>query len=148
MTPLGLIVSSFFVPWLAKRFGPAALVINSVWLATFDALADRAHSYDIILWFPLRFLLGAAINPLFVLSEVWMIMLAAPGQRGRTMGIYAAVISAGYAAGPLTLGVCRFRGAYTIHHRHRCFPGLRALPVDDTQSAAEPRRRGGTAVRR
>jgi MFS family permease len=95
-------VSSLFMPWLAKRFGPATLVINSVWLATLT-LALIAFIPDVVLWFPLRFLLGAAINPLFVLSEAWMITLAVPHQRGRTMGIYAATISAGYAAGPLTL---------------------------------------------
>ena len=54
-------------------------------------------------WLPLRFLLGAAINPLFVLSEVWIIALAPPEQRGRVMGIYATIISAGFAAGPLSL---------------------------------------------
>ena len=102
MTPLGLIVSSFFIPWLAKRLGPAALVVNSVWLATLTLLLI-ALIHDVVLWFPLRFLLGAAINPLFILSETWMLTLAAPHQRGRVMGIYAAVISAGYAAGPLTL---------------------------------------------
>ena len=102
MTPLGLIVSSVFVPWLAKRLGPATLVLNSVWLATLT-LALIAIIPNVIAWFPLRFLLGAAINPLFVLSEAWMIVMAAPHQRGRAMGIYAATISAGYAAGPLTL---------------------------------------------
>ena len=102
MTPLGLIVSSFFMPLLARRFGSASLVINSVWLATLT-LALIALIPDVIVWFPLRFLLGAAINPLFVLSETWMIVLAPPHQRGRVMGIYSAVISAGYAAGPLTL---------------------------------------------
>ena len=46
---------------------------------------------DVLIWFPLRFLLGAAINPLFILSETWMLVLAAPHQRGRAMGIYAAM---------------------------------------------------------
>lgn len=102
MTPLGLIVSSVFVPRLARCFGPASLVLNSVWLAT-ATLALIALIPNVIAWFPLRFLLGAAINPLFVLSEAWMLTLAAPRQRGRAMGIYAATLSAGYALGPLTL---------------------------------------------
>jgi MFS family permease len=56
-----------------------------------------------VAWFPLRFLLGTVINPLYVLSEVWMIALAPPGQRGRLMGLYTTLISAGFAAGPLSL---------------------------------------------
>ena len=51
----------------------------------------------------LRFLLGVAVNPLYVLSEVWMIALAPPSRRGRIMGIYTTLISAGFAAGPLCL---------------------------------------------
>jgi MFS family permease len=102
MTPLGLIVSSAFVPWLARRLGSANLVLYSVVLATVTLELICAFQ-DVLIWFPLRFLLGAAINPLFILSEAWMISLAAPRQRGRAMGIYAATLSAGYALGPLTL---------------------------------------------
>jgi MFS family permease len=66
-------------------------------------LALIGWTQDLLAWFPLRFLLGAAINPLFVLSEVWIIALAPPEQRGRVMGVYATIISAGFAAGPLSL---------------------------------------------
>jgi MFS family permease len=125
MTPLGLIASSFFMPWLARRFGSATLVINAVWLATFT-LALIALIPDVIVWFPLRFLLGAAINPLFVLSETWMIVLAPPQQRGRVMGIY--------------------------HDRNRRICRVRFLPLGYPQSTAEPcrkRRRGvGRKLRR
>jgi MFS family permease len=58
---------------------------------------------DVYAWFPLRFLLGVVVNPLYVLSEVWMIALAPPARRGRIMGIYTTVISAGFAAGPVCL---------------------------------------------
>jgi MFS family permease len=66
-------------------------------------LALIGWTQDLFAWFPLRFLLGAAINPLYVLSEVWVIALAPPKQRGRVMGIYTAIIAAGFAAGPLSL---------------------------------------------
>jgi MFS family permease len=102
MTPLGLIVSSAFVPRLARRFGSAKLVLYSVFVATIT-LALICIFQNVVVWFPLRFLLGATINPLFILSEAWMISLAASHQRGRAMGIYAATLSGGYALGPLTL---------------------------------------------
>jgi len=48
-------------------------------------------------------MIGLAIGPLFVISEFWIIGLAPPRRRGRILGIYTAVISAGFAAGPLSL---------------------------------------------
>ena len=102
MTPLGLIASSPCITWLARRIGASSLVLGSVVLAT-AVLTLLGAIQNVWVWFPLRFLLGAAINPLFVLSEAWMIVMAAPRHRGRAMGLYAATLSAGYAAGPFTL---------------------------------------------
>ena len=45
-----------------------------------------------------------------MLSEVWMIALAPPSRRGRIMGIYTTLISAGFAAGPLCLLVVGSEG--------------------------------------
>ena len=63
-----------------------------------------------IAWFPVRFLIGVAINPLYILGEVWMIALAPEARRGRIMGIFNAVTGAGYAAGPLTLALVGSHG--------------------------------------
>lgn len=48
-------------------------------------------------------MIGVVTNPLYVLSEVWMIALAPPARRGRIMGVYSTLISAGFATGPLCL---------------------------------------------
>jgi MFS family permease len=102
MTPLGMIASAPLIPSLARRFGAGATALTCAGLAAI-LLALIGGWQDLIPWFPLRFLLGAVINPLYVLSEVWMIALAPPERRGRVMGIYTAIISAGFAAGPLSL---------------------------------------------
>ena len=102
MTPLGIIASAAFIPYLARRLGPGTTALTCAGLAAV-LLALLGWTQDLAAWFPLRFLLGVVINPLYVLSEVWMIALAPPAQRGRVMGLYTTIISAGFAAGPLSL---------------------------------------------
>jgi predicted MFS family arabinose efflux permease len=102
MTPLGIVASAPLIPPLARRFGAGATALCCAGLAAL-LLALIGWAQDVSAWFALRFLLGVAINPLYVLSEVWIIALTPPSLRGRVMGIYTAIISAGFAAGPLTL---------------------------------------------
>ncbi len=102
MTPIGFIVSAPMVPWLARRFGSARTALTCAGLSALTLLLV-GWTYDLYAWFPLRFLIGVVTNPLYVLSETWVIAMAPPGRRGRIMGIYATVISLGFAAGPLCL---------------------------------------------
>ena len=87
MTPLGIIASAPFIPALSKRFGPGPTALSCAALAAL-LLALIGWTRDPLAWFPLRFLLGAVINPLYVLSEVWMMTLAPPSRRGRLLGLY------------------------------------------------------------
>ncbi|MDQ3557645.1 MAG: MFS transporter [Pseudomonadota bacterium] len=102
MTPCGLMASAPLIPLLSRRFGagPTALIC-----ALFAALlfALIGWTENLAAWFPLRFLVGVVIGPLYVLSEVWLIGLAPPERRGRVVGIYTTAISAGLAAGPFSL---------------------------------------------
>lgn len=102
MTPIGFIVSSPLIPGLAKRFGAGRIALSCAALSAL-ILALIGWTQDLYAWFMLRFLLGVAVNPLYVLSEVWVIALAPPSRRGRIMGVYTTLISAGFAAGPLCL---------------------------------------------
>ncbi|MET0599002.1 MAG: MFS transporter [Mesorhizobium sp.] len=109
MTPLGFVVSSPLIPTLSRRFGAAATVLGCALSASL-LLALIAWRQDVWLWFPLRFLLGFAVNPLYVLSETWMVAITPAAKRGRILGIYTSVISAGFAAGPLTLTLAGTEG--------------------------------------
>uniref|UniRef100_UPI0013D393F4 MFS transporter n=1 Tax=Klebsiella pneumoniae TaxID=573 RepID=UPI0013D393F4 len=51
-------------------------------------------------WFPLRFVFGASLAVLFVLSEYWINAVAPEARRGLVLGIYATALSLGFAAGP------------------------------------------------
>jgi MFS family permease len=102
MLPLGLIASSALIPLVVRRFGPGAVALTcAICGAVFLALIGWTQ--DIVAWFPLRFLVGVVIGPLYVVSEVWIIALSPPERRGRILGLYTSVISAGFAAGPLSL---------------------------------------------
>ncbi len=102
MTPIGFIVSSPLIPAFARRFGAGRTALSCAAISAV-ILALIGWTQDVNAGFVLRCLVGVAVNPLYVLSEVWMIALAAPARRGRIMGIYTTLISAGFAAGPLCL---------------------------------------------
>ncbi len=59
---------------------------------------------------PLRFLLGFFANPLYVISETWLITITPASRRGRVMGLYSSIVSAGFAIGPLSLGMAGTEG--------------------------------------
>jgi MFS family permease len=53
------------------------------------------------MWFPLRVTFHGAITILFILSEFWINETAPSSKRGFVLGLYATVLSLGFAVGPL-----------------------------------------------
>ncbi|MGO4723092.1 MULTISPECIES: MFS transporter [unclassified Inquilinus] len=109
MTPLGFIVSAPFIPGLVRRLGGARLAILCSILAAL-ALIAIAWTQDVMAWMPLRFLLGFFANPLYVISETWLITITPAPRRGRIMGLYTSIVSGGFAIGPLSLGLVGTQG--------------------------------------
>jgi len=93
-----------FIPQLTKRFGTVPLMVGctlvSVVCFGLYLVIDNPWA-----WFPLRFVHGAAHAVLFILSEFWITVLAPAHIRGRILGIYGTILSAGFALGPLILTV-------------------------------------------
>ncbi|WP_168290133.1 MFS transporter [Rhizobium leguminosarum] len=102
MTPLGFILSAPFIPALSRRVGGARLAILCSILAAL-ILMTIAWMQDVWAWMPLRFLLGVFANPLYVISETWLISITPAPRRGRIMGLYSSIVSGGFAIGPLSL---------------------------------------------
>ncbi|MBY3133717.1 MFS transporter [Rhizobium laguerreae] len=102
MTPLGFILSAPFIPALSRRVGAARLAILCSSLAALT-LMTIAWGQDVWAWMPLRFLLGVFANPLYVISETWLISITPAPRRGRIMGLYSSIVSGGFAIGPLSL---------------------------------------------
>jgi MFS family permease len=103
MTPLGILVSAPVIPEVARRVRGDVLAIAAV-LAVSGLLLLLGSLRDPVVWLGLRFLIGVAINTLYVLSETWINQLAPQAFRGRIIGIYGMVAAAGFALGPALLG--------------------------------------------
>ena len=74
-----------------------------LWAVVISAISALAFYYAeaFWMWFPLRFAFHGAITTLFILSEFWINAAAPPRRRGLVLGIYATVLSVGFAMGPL-----------------------------------------------
>jgi MFS family permease len=98
---VGTLAVAPFITSLAQRIGAARIIAAAIIVSALCGLVFLQVPFWA--WFPLRFVLGAGLGAMFVLSEFWIASEATPERRGLIMGIYATVLSAGFAAGPLVL---------------------------------------------
>jgi MFS family permease len=98
---LGTLCVAPFVPTLAARIGLRPILYGSILSSA--VLAIGFYLAPFWMWFPLRFLFGAFIGTLFVLSEYWINAAAPPEKRGMVMGIYATMLAIGFVIGPVIL---------------------------------------------
>lgn len=84
---------------LALRAGVVRTMLAMIAVAAFSLLGFH-FAAPFWMWFPLRALLHGAITVLFILSEFWISVSAPPGRRGFVLGVYATVLSVGFALGP------------------------------------------------
>ncbi len=91
-----------FAPGLLAWFAPSRLMqtMTVILALLFIVLGLYANVW---FWFPLRFIIGGATAMLWIASETLINELADERWRGRIIGIYASVGSAGFALGPLLL---------------------------------------------
>jgi len=85
---------------LAHQYGVAPTMLWAVLISALSALGFY-YAQDFWMWFPLRFAFHGATTTLFILSEFWINAASPPSKRGFVLGIYATVLSIGFAAGPL-----------------------------------------------
>lgn len=109
MHALGVLVMAFLLPRIVARIGIRPLVIAALLLSA--ATLALFPVTPVWLWFPLRILLGAASEVMFVLSETWTNSLSTEATRARAMAAYTAALSVGFAAGPLILSGVGSTGA-------------------------------------
>jgi MFS family permease len=90
------------MPRLIIRFGAARVMQQATLLAAVMLIALGLFQ-NVYLWFPMRFLLGAAGSMLWSASETVINDLADDDWRGRIIGMYGSAGAAGFALGPLVL---------------------------------------------
>jgi MFS family permease len=104
MWGIGMIVTAHRIPVIAARLGAVKLVCAA--LAASAALTVAfAYTEDLALWFVLSFLSGMVGGVPWVVSEIWINLVVDEPRRGRATAIYAAMMAAGLAIGPMALQV-------------------------------------------
>lgn len=101
---IATVATAPFIPLLVRRLGVRTLLVLAIALSAASLLAFKATA-SFLLWFPLRFALGAALCVLFAVSEFWINAVAPQHRRGLVMGIYATALSVGAALGPVILSL-------------------------------------------
>ncbi len=84
---------------LAVRFGVVWTMLGMIALGA-AAFVGFHFASAFWMWFPLRVALHIALTVLFILSEFWISASAPPHRRGFVLGLYATVLSLGFAGGP------------------------------------------------
>lgn len=94
---------------LAIRFGVVPVLLLSI-LAAAISLSGFYFVPSFWMWFPLRVIFHGALTIIFILSEFWISDSAPAQRRGLVLGIYATVLSAGFAIGPWLFSVLGSEG--------------------------------------
>ena len=84
---------------IAQRIGVRVAMLTAIVVAGLSAIGFYVFT-PFWTWFPLRLTFHFSITALFVLSEFWINASAPRRKRGLVLGIYATVLSLGFAAGP------------------------------------------------
>jgi MFS family permease len=143
MPGVATLVCAPFISGWARRFGMAPTLAGAIIVAAVSLLAFNAVT-PIWAWFPIRFMLGAALTVLFVLSEYWINAAAPESRRGLVLGVYATALSLGFALGPQVLGLVGTSGwpPYAAGAAILLLSGIpialaggRAPPIEDKPSA-------------
>ena len=96
---LASIAAAPFATPLASRFGVVPVMLAMIFVGGV-AFASFYFVPSFWMWFPLRAVLHFALTVLFILSEFWISTSAPPHRRGLVLGLYATVLSLGFAFGP------------------------------------------------
>ena len=99
---LTVFVAAPFVTPLLRRVGPASMILWSL-VASSAVFVALPIYVDVYVWFGLRMLLGIALSFLWIAGEAWVCHIAERRSLGRTVAVYATVVSVGFALGPALL---------------------------------------------
>ena len=104
MAGVAAMAAAPFTTRLAHAWGTSTTMLIAILLSAISGLGFY-YIENFWLWFPLRLVFHGAITTLFILSEFWINAAAPPRRRGLVLGIYATVLSLGFAFGPLLFSV-------------------------------------------
>jgi MFS family permease len=109
MPSVAILMTGTFIPVVVRRFGAISSIMLGTALAVAALILFPVINH-IVVWFALRFIMGASIGMIWVISETWLNAMAPSANRGRLIGIYVTVLSAGSASGPVLVGLMGSEG--------------------------------------
>ncbi len=109
MAGIAAMAAAPFTTRLAHEWGTSTTMLGAILLAAVSGLGFY-YIENFWLWFPLRLVFHGATTMLFILSEFWINAAAPPRRRGLVLGIYATVLSLGFATGPLIFSLIGSEG--------------------------------------
>lgn len=109
----GVVLSAYYGGYLAGAWWGPRLIRQVGHIRTFAGLTSLASAAVILHavwasplpWFGLRFVTGVCLAGLYIVSESWLNATSSPLTRGRLLGLYTAVLTAGLALGQAFLNV-------------------------------------------
>lgn len=104
-----ILVTPIF-PKLITQMGQKAFLLTCIGIMVAGYGALYAVGGNIALWYPIRFVFGAAAAGLFVASEIWINTIAPAPMRGRIIGIYGTCLALGFAVGPMMIELVGHEG--------------------------------------
>lgn len=112
--PIAAILMGLAIPWMIQRIGPLNAMFCSV-VGMGIAFALLPAFPGLWSWFALRFVIGGFGAVQWIVSEIWIVSLAAPGQRGRAISLYMMTLSGGFALGPLVIDQVGIEGDFPLY---------------------------------
>jgi MFS family permease len=109
MAGIAAMAAAPFTTRLAHAWGTSTTMLLAILLSAISGLGFY-YIENFWFWFPLRLIFHGAITTLFILSEFWINAAAPPRRRGLVLGIYATVLSLGFAMGPLLFSILGSEG--------------------------------------
>ena len=127
MTPIGILLVGPSIPTLTRKFGARTVAIVAAFAVATLIFMLKAFP-QLLSWFVLRLLLGAAGGILFAISEAWVVRFADGPHRTKILAIYASALSAGFAVGPFLIPLTGIHG-WLPFIISGSFAALAALPI-------------------
>ncbi len=109
MTALGVLVTGLLLAPLVRRVGTRPTVLGAAACATLLWLGFPLVD-DYWAWAAMRLAIGVCAGASYVVGELWLNQVVRPETRGRAIGLYGAVLSAGFASGPFILSATGIEG--------------------------------------
>ncbi|MDY8109767.1 MFS transporter [Fulvimarina sp. 2208YS6-2-32] len=103
------IIAAPLITPIARRFSVRLTMLVAIFASALSAVGFYVFE-AFWTWFPLRLVFHFSITALFILSEFWISAAAPPRSRGFVLGIYATVLSLGFAAGPYIFSIVGSEG--------------------------------------